>query len=351
MSGRRHDHGGSQADLKSLVQQELSKLRAREGLTTERVRHVAPTLQRLASADAADRRQPTTPSTPDVTIAFIISGLNLLAERGHSNLLKLGALRAAYGVEVPQRSTVDQRRRDYSTRLLEEGKEARTNETLQSWESDVIPELADVLISQAEAAASKLPMPLQRPVKSLLVDSTYLFAESGAIREGYVVREIEAVREGIDSYQVSHNYFSDRRPGVVQIVPYTDCRIARITHTPVGELRVDLALPAPLRAGERHRLSYKILVLTDQRCLSLLKHQPRSYGEEVILRAQFDQGYLPKQLWTFQEVTDREIPWEPPINQHLLTLSRFGYLEAHFKEMRLGLSYGVAWRWPEPDWS
>jgi len=348
MSGARQEPGVDTAsNLKRHVEAELSRLRGYEGLTTERVGKVAPNLQDLAAADAAKRRQPVTPSLPATTVAFIISGLNYLAEQNRTSLLKLGALKAVYGIAVPQRATADERRREYGARLVEEGGEGRANDTLQGWENAVIPGLADLLLAWAGKGSSfeAAPKPTQsRTEHSAFTDGTHIFTATGTVQEVYVVRHVQALISGLDTVQVSYNYYSDPRPGIIQIIPYTDCRLLGTKHTPAGELRADLELPSPLEAGEMHRLSYKVAVSTDKPCRNILRRTPRTDGGDTIIRAQFHLKYVPKHAWTFEEATEREIPWEPAA-ERMLPISKFGYTEVRFDRMKRGLTYGIVWEW------
>jgi hypothetical protein len=347
MSDVRRESGESAAaDLKSRVERELRRLRVREGLTNERVRSVAPTLQELAAADAARRRQPISPSLPAATVALVISGLEFLADQGQTSLLKLGALRAAYGIAVPQRATVDDRRRDYSEQLREGGNYPRANDTLQTWENEIIPGLADVLLAST-GSVPIIPQAFTPPLRtehSVFTDGTHIFTATGTVQEVYVVREVQALRDGLDTVQVSYNYYDDPRPGVLEIIPYTDCQLVATRHTPAGELHADLELPVPLRVGQVQRLSYKILVSTDKRCRNILRRTPRTDGGQTVIRAQFHPNYIPKRAWTFAEATEREIPWDP-VTDSMLEISRLGYAEVLFNDMRRGLTYGIVWEW------
>jgi hypothetical protein len=53
---------------------------------------------------------------------------------------------------------------------------------------------------------------------------------------------------------------------------------------------------------------------------------------------------MPQQAWIFEEATEREVPWEP-VAGSMLPISRFGYMEAGFDNMKRGLSYGIVWLW------
>ncbi len=344
---RRESGENAATDLKGRVKRELSRLRARDGLTTERVRQVAPTLQQLAAAEATRRRRPVTPSLPATTIALVISGLDYLADQGRTNLLKLAALRAAYGIEVPQRATADERRRDYGEQLAKTGHGSRANDTLQSWENDVIIDLAELLVFWSEEGSivtHDLPATQRRTEHSALTDGTHIFTATGSVREVYVVRYVQALVNDLDVVQVSYNYYNDPRPEILEIVPYTNCELVETRRTPAGELHADLKLPTPLHEGETHRLSYKVIVSSDKRCRNILRRVPRTDGGGTIIRTQFHPKCIPKQAWTFAEATEREIPWEPVADSRL-PISRLGYAEAQFTNMKRGLIYGIVWLW------
>jgi len=166
----------------------------------------------------------------------------------------------------------------------------------------------------------------------------------GTIEEVYVVRYVQALVNDLDVVQVSYNYYNDPRPGIIHITPYTDCQLLKSRHNPAGELHADLKLPTPLQAGETQRLSYRVRVSTDRRCRNILRRAPRTDGGDTVIRAQFHPKFMPKQVWAFEEATEREIPWEP-VDDSLLPISMLGYTEVQFSNMKRGLIYGMVWLW------
>jgi hypothetical protein len=265
-------------------------------------------------------------------------------------------LKAAYGIDIPAPypNTATNRRDSYSKRLESQGRNGEgavgpAADTLLTWENEVLPELAEVLIAAATGETPGirlLPEALpERRTRTAVNDATYLFSSAGVVQEGYVVREIEALRDSVSEVEVSHSYINDPRPGVLRIQPYTNCDLIRTRFTPAGYLHARLRIPS-LPREKRTRISYRLLVTSQVPCRPLIKVTPRTYEDRAIIRLQFHSDYLPHHLWRLNSPSDIETP-ELPSSGNLLGLSTTGYLELTLFDLVPGLSEGVSWKWPE----
>jgi hypothetical protein len=355
------------------LERELKELRARAGLTEARVRAVATVLRELATIEAQRRGHAIG------AVGFVIWGLQTLEERGATDPAKLGALRFAYGIDTPKLhpNQLSKRREAYGEELVQQAlgrlmkergvvtregehhaleREARRQgwrspDTLNTWEDEVVPELAEVLIAAAEGIdpeIRRIPNALpRRPTRVPVNDLTYVFTETGTVKEVYVIREVEALRDDVNEVEVSHSYFEDSRPEVLTFEPYSNCLLNRpVRFTPSKYAHARFDIPPLRRAGARVRMSYRVVVDSHIRCRPVVKTTPRTDEDTNIARVQFHPAYLPRRLWTCRDITDPEIPWDGPTGGQALELSSLGYAEARFTNLIRGLTYGIVWEWP-----
>jgi hypothetical protein len=354
------------------VEQELKQLRARGGLTEARVREVAPLLRRLAELEARRREQALG------AVGFVIWGLQTLDERGATEPLKIGALRSAYGIDIARLlpNNLSKRREAYGDALVSQAEAQwirqhgipaadqqraeleryarsawRNPDTLNTWEDEVIPELAEVLIATAlgrDPTIQRMPGALpRRPTRFPSNDLTYIFTGEGAVRHVYVVREVEALHDGVDQVEVSHSYYEDSGPEVLSFETHTNCRLtAPVRVMPSRYAHARLNIPPLARRGDRLRISYCVRVKTSVRSRPVLKTTPRNDQDSYVIRVQFDSAYRPRRLWTCHDITDPEIPWSGSQGSEIVTLSSLGYAEARFSNLVRGLTYGLVWEWP-----
>lgn len=355
------------------VERELKLLRGYAGLTEARVRQAAPSLRSLAASEALRRGKKIG------AVGFVIWGLQTLDERGETDPVKLGALRFAYGIDAPRLhpNQLHKRREAYGAELVhqalarlrrergepknererqdlvQEAERAwRAPDTLSAWEDQLIPELADVLIAASEGMdlpVSRLPDALpRRPTRLHLNDTTYVFSDTGTVTEVYVIREVVALKDGVEEVEVSYSYYDDSRPNVLTFEPYTNCRLAKpVRFTPSKYCHARFEIPPLRRAGDRLRISYRVRVHSRVRCRPVVKTTPRTDQDTNIARVQFHPAYLPRRLWVCNDITDPEIPWDgPPSDDALIGLSHLGYAEASFASLVRGLTYGLVWEWP-----
>lgn len=248
------------------------------------------------------------------------------------------------------------RRESYSRRLAAQVETRGVGpaiDTLLTWENEVIPELAEVLVAAATGETPEirlLPEALpERPTRTVVNDATYLFTDTGVVREVYVIREIEAVQDEVSEVEVSHSYINDPRPGVLNVEPYTNCWLISQRYTPAGYLHARLGIPT-LRLRAKARISYMLRVASDIPCRPVIKITPRTHENAAIIRVQFNSAYLPQHLWRLRTASDTEAPEHPPPGP-VLELSAAGYLEIQLSSLMPGLSQGLGWEWPSVEHS
>jgi len=337
--------------LQRVIEEELTRLCGYDGLTADRVGKVAPELQKLAEADASKRGLPIRPSLADITRNFVANGLEGIERSGGVDPEKLGALRAALGLDLELKPTnrLTARRGAYIAKLTREV----TLETIARWEKIAICDLAVLLIAEAESVPNLEAIENRQPeaagflaVRTVSVRYTYIFGPTGAVKECLVEREIKALVDGVDTYEPVANYFSDPRPGIISVVPYTNCRLDSIKDDPMNQLHAILKLPVKLKRDGQCKFSYKELIDTDVRCRRVLIVEAHADGGHAIIRAQFDPACPISKAWPFRNIVKSEIPWEgPPSGTPELDISDFYYVEASFDKLQRGLSSGIVFDW------
>jgi hypothetical protein len=106
-----------------------------------------------------------------------------------------------------------------------------------------------------------------------------------------------------------------------------------------------IALPRPLRAGERHEYSLRLRIPPGQRMASHYLYIPHRRSDEFALRVRFSPERLPRTVWLLDGAPTAAIYQREPCAPALKP-DRFGEVEARFEFLRPGLGYGVRWREP-----
>jgi hypothetical protein len=104
-----------------------------------------------------------------------------------------------------------------------------------------------------------------------------------------------------------------------------------------------IALPRPLRSGERHEYGIRLLVPAGQRLTPHYVHIPFRRSDYFEVYVRFDPRHLPEAVWLLDAAPTAAIYQRKPTGG-LLDPDRFGEVYASFREMRPGLGYGVCWR-------
>jgi hypothetical protein len=106
-----------------------------------------------------------------------------------------------------------------------------------------------------------------------------------------------------------------------------------------------IALPRPLRAGERHEYGLRLRIPAGQLMNSHYVHVPRRRSDHFELRIRFGDVRPPEPAWVVRAAPPPVIYQREPTAERL-TPDRFGDVSVSFSDLRLGLGYGVCW--PEP---
>jgi transcriptional regulator with XRE-family HTH domain len=103
-----------------------------------------------------------------------------------------------------------------------------------------------------------------------------------------------------------------------------------------------IALPRPLRKGERHRYALRLRIPAGQLMAPHYVYVPFSRSDHFDLRVRFNPARLPQSIWMLQGAPTAVIYERGPTAQ-TLTPDRFGEVHVTFRALRQGLGYGVCW--------
>src|ERR1700689_3550136 len=103
-----------------------------------------------------------------------------------------------------------------------------------------------------------------------------------------------------------------------------------------------IALPVPLRAGDRHEYALRLRLPPGQPMASHYVHVPFRRSDAFELRVRFDPDHLPTAVWSVSGVPTTVIYERRPTNQ-IMVPDRFGEVRLKFNELRTGLGYGLCW--------
>jgi Helix-turn-helix domain len=104
-----------------------------------------------------------------------------------------------------------------------------------------------------------------------------------------------------------------------------------------------IMLPRPLRRGERHEYAMRLRIPPGQRMASHFLHVPHRRSDHFDLRVRFDPQRLPSTIWLLRDAPTAMIYQGEPATQTAAP-DRFGEVHTSFRDMRLGLGYGLRWR-------
>jgi hypothetical protein len=104
-----------------------------------------------------------------------------------------------------------------------------------------------------------------------------------------------------------------------------------------------IVLPAPLRAGERHEYALRLRIPLGQPMASHYVHVPFRRSDYFELRVRFSLDRLPRSVWVLSGAPTAVIYERSPASR-TLSPDRFGEIHVRFRDLRLGLGYGVCWQ-------
>jgi hypothetical protein len=104
-----------------------------------------------------------------------------------------------------------------------------------------------------------------------------------------------------------------------------------------------IVLPAPLRAGEQHEYAMRLRIPQGQPMAPHYVHVPHRRSDHFDLRVRFSLDRPPRAVWMLPGVPTAVIYQRSPARQ-TLTPDRAGEVHVTFRNLQIGLGYGVCWQ-------
>lgn len=104
-----------------------------------------------------------------------------------------------------------------------------------------------------------------------------------------------------------------------------------------------IVLPRPLRQGERHEYAMRLRIPAGQRMASHYVHVPFRRSDHFDLRVRFDVRRPPQAVWLLRGAPAAVLYERGPTAETVVP-DRFGEVLVSFRDLRLGLGYGLCWR-------
>lgn len=103
-----------------------------------------------------------------------------------------------------------------------------------------------------------------------------------------------------------------------------------------------ITLPRPLRAGDRHEYALRLRIPPGQPMAAHYVYVPLERSDSFDLRVRFSPARMPRRVWKLAGVATTVIYERKPAGE-IMTPDRFGEVHVTFKDLRLGLGYGLRW--------
>lgn len=103
-----------------------------------------------------------------------------------------------------------------------------------------------------------------------------------------------------------------------------------------------IALPKPLRTGDRHEYAMRLRLPPGQPMAAHYVHVPFRRSDSFELRVRFHRGRLPSAVWQVSGVPTTVIYERRPPSQTLAP-DKFGEIGVAFRNLRTGFGYGICW--------
>lgn len=103
-----------------------------------------------------------------------------------------------------------------------------------------------------------------------------------------------------------------------------------------------IALPKPLRIGDRHEYAMRLRLPPGQPMAAHYVHVPFRRSDSFELRVRFRPGRLPSAIWQVSGVPTTVIYERRPPSQTLVP-DKFGEIHVTFECLRTGFGYGICW--------
>lgn len=104
-----------------------------------------------------------------------------------------------------------------------------------------------------------------------------------------------------------------------------------------------IALPRALRAGEHHQYALRLRIPPQQPMAPHYVHVPFRRSDYFELRVRFSREHPPRAVWILSGAPTAVIYERGPATETLV-LDRFGEIHVEFRDLKLGLGYGVCWQ-------
>jgi len=104
-----------------------------------------------------------------------------------------------------------------------------------------------------------------------------------------------------------------------------------------------IALPTPLRIGDRHEYAMRVRLPPGQPMAPHYVHVPFRRSDSFELRVRFRAGRLPAAIWQVSGVPTTVIYERQPPGQTLAP-DKFGEIHVAFHGLRTGFGYGICWQ-------
>jgi hypothetical protein len=104
-----------------------------------------------------------------------------------------------------------------------------------------------------------------------------------------------------------------------------------------------IALPQPLRAGDRHEYALRLRIPPGQFMATHYVHVPLRRSDYFDLRVRFKPQNLPRVIWKLDGVSTTVIYERNPATE-TMTPDRFGEVHVTFRDLIQGLGYGLSWQ-------
>jgi hypothetical protein len=145
---------------------------------------------------------------------------------------------------------------------------------------------------------------------------------------------------------VGYEYHSDHGTNVIEIIPEYGCEATGDTTFRAGLAQRTLRVPGPLRKGDQHVFSFRMVFHTTTPLMPpLLCINPQHHRWQATLHLQFDTDFLPESVWRFSDMSNYDLLQETTRKHQRVSYDRSRFVHQQFSELRAGLCHGVTWDW------
>ena len=163
-----------------------------------------------------------------------------------------------------------------------------------------------------------------------------------SLEQRVVVAAADGLSELVTSMSVPRRP-GDRRPGHDLDVELLHGGSLELREQPFEcYFRNVIVLPRPLRRGERHEYAMRFRLPPGQPMASHYVQVPLRRTDFFEARVRFSPERPPRTVWKLSGVPTAVIYEGEPTRDRLLP-DRFGEVHVSFRDLRMGLSYGVCW--------